>query len=314
MANDLGAGPTIGNVSAAQLSSLILDVIPGSSLLSAGRIAAGSSSILTELVVSVPSGTQRFILRSFVSEWQGTPFDKAKYSIMAQSALIAAGVAVPQVIWADVSGDRLGCPSILETRLPGRVWWSSALRPGAAQQLGRALRAIHAVVAPRGLPKPSGWVNWTIRSDSGRSGWLHAHPKARLIDEAIRSAAEQPLRRRPVCSHGDFGPGNVLWFRGKVSGIIDWETAEQAPSGSDVGACRLDCLVTGGPAMAEAFLEGYSDEVHDSWYWELLASLKFVALYRDWLPVWRSFGLTIDAGTVRSRIDTAIDDALGRAI
>ena len=313
LANDLGSRPTTGCFSTDQLSSLILDVIPKSSLLSAGRIAAGSSSVLTELVVSLPSGTQRLILRSFVSEWQGTPSDKAKFSSMVQSALTASGVAVPRVIWADISGERLGCPSILETRLPGRVSWPSASRPGAPQQLGKALRAIHTVAAPSGLPNPSGWVRWTMHSDSGRSGWLHAHPKVGLVAEAISSAAERPLRRRPVCSHGDFGPGNALWFRGQLSGIIDWETAQQAPPGSDVGACRFDCFVTGGPAVAEAFLEGYSAEVQDSWYWELLCALKFVALYREWLPVWRSFGLNIDEDTVRSRIDAAIDDALGRA-
>jgi aminoglycoside phosphotransferase (APT) family kinase protein len=313
LANDLSSGPTAGNFSADQLSSLVREVIPGSSLLSAVRIAAGSSSVLTELVVTVSNSTQRLILRSFVSEWQGTPSAKAKFSTLVQSALMASGVPVPQVIWVDISGERLGYPSILETRLRGRVFWPSASKPGAPQQMGRALRTIHAVAPPKDLPNPSAWVRWTMRSDSGRSGWLHAHPKAGLVAEAISSAAERPLRRQAVCSHGDFGPGNVLWFRGHLSGIIDWETAEQAPPGSDVGACRLDCFVTGGPAMAEAFLEGYSAEVQDSWYWELLCALKFVALYRDWLPIWRSFGLNIDQATARSRIDAAIDDALRRA-
>lgn len=298
--------------SAEQLSALVLDVIPGSSLISAHRISAGSSSLLTELVVRVPTGMQRLILRSFVSEWQGTPTEKARYSSLVQSKLEASGVPVPRVLWVDVNGDRLGWPSILEERIPGRVFWPSALRPGAAQAIGRALYAIHSVAPPRGLPNPRRWVRWTMQSETARSGWL-PHPKAALVADAINSVAERPLRSRGVCSHGDFGAGNVLWLRGRLSGIIDWETAELAPSGSDVGACRFDCHVTGGPAMAEGFLEGYATEVRDSWYWELLCALKFIALYRDWLPVWRSFGLELDEAVVRSRIDAAIVDALVRA-
>jgi len=302
-----------GRFSGQQLSALVLEVIPGSSLISAHRIRAGSSSLLTELVVRVPTGIQRLILRSFVSEWQGTPSEKARYSSLVQSTLEASGVPVPRLIWVDANGDRLGCPSILEARIPGRVFWPSASRPGAAQAIGRALKAIHSVAPPRGLPTPSRWVRWTMQSHTARSGWLHAHPKAALIAEAINSVAERPLRRRGVCSHGDFGPGNVLWLRGRLSGIIDWETAELAPAGSDVGACRIDCYVTGGPALAEGFLEGYATEVRDSWYWELLCALKFVALYREWLPVWRAFGLDLDEATARGRIDAAIIDALARA-
>jgi hypothetical protein len=65
--------------------------------------------------------------------------------------------------------------------------------------------------------------------------------------------------------------------------------------------------------MAEEFLEGYATDVNDSWYWELLTALKFIALYREWVPVWRSFGLNLDESTIRSRIDEAIEDALRRA-
>jgi hypothetical protein len=99
-----------------------------------------------------------------------------------------------------------------------------------------------------------------------------------------------------------------------LSGIVDWETAESAPAAADVGACRFDCAVTGGTAAADAFLEGYGSEDTGMWFWELLASLKFISLYREWLPLWHRFGLTdLDESVVRARIDAAIADALQRA-
>jgi aminoglycoside phosphotransferase (APT) family kinase protein len=180
--------------------------------------------------------------------------------------------------------------------------------------MGRALATIHSVAKPPGLPSARGWVRWTMGHEQSRSAWRR-HPQAHAIEEAIAPAVDRALGRRPVLSHGDFNAGNVLWSRGNMSGIVDWETAESAPPGADVGACRFDLAVMGGAAAAEDFLQGYGRDDRDLWFWELLTGLKFVSLYREWLPLWRRFGLIdIDGATVRRSIDAAILDALRRAV
>ncbi len=83
-------------------------------------------------------------------------------------------------------------------------------------------------------------------------------------------AVGRALWRRHVLCHGDFNPGNVLWSRDGLGGVVDWETAESAPPAADVGACRFDLAVTSGAATAEAFLEGYGRDDSDLWFWELL--------------------------------------------
>jgi len=179
--------------------------------------------------------------------------------------------------------------------------------------MGRALAAIHATLLPAELPSARTWVRWTMQSERARGSWVGAHPEARAIEEAITSVGDRPLRGAAVLSHGDFGAGNVLWSHGRLSGVIDWETAEAAPRGADVGACLIDCAVTGGSAMAEAFLEGYGSSVEDLWFWELLTALKFALLYVEWLPIWQSLGMAeLQEATVRKRLDDAIDDALRR--
>jgi aminoglycoside phosphotransferase (APT) family kinase protein len=123
------------------------------------------------------------------------------------------------------------------------------------------------------------------------------------------------LGRSARLSHGDFNAGNVLWSKGHLSGVVDWEAAETAPRASDVGACRFDLAVTAGTAAAEAFTDGYGKDLTDVWFWEPLTALKFISLYEEWLPVWHRFGLTqLTARTVRDRIDAAIEDALRRAV
>jgi len=41
--------------------------------------------------------------------------------------------------------------------------------------------------------------------------------------------------------------------------------------------------------------------------------VKFIRLYRESMPVWRRFGLTLEERTVRRNIDAAIADTLRRA-
>ena len=45
--------------------------------------------------------------------------------------------------------------------------------------------------------------------------------------------------------HRDFYPGNVLWHRRAVSGLVDWEAASVGPRSMDVAHCRINLLYEG---------------------------------------------------------------------
>lgn len=45
--------------------------------------------------------------------------------------------------------------------------------------------------------------------------------------------------------HRDFYPGNVLWHRRTVSGLVDWEAASVGPRSMDVAHCRINLLYDG---------------------------------------------------------------------
>ena len=55
-----------------------------------------------------------------------------------------------------------------------------------------------------------------------------------------------------VLVHGDFHPSNVLWRRGRVSGVVDWQAARAGPAVTDVAHCRVN-LLTLGAGAAERF-------------------------------------------------------------
>ena len=71
--------------------------------------------------------------------------------------------------------------------------------------------------------------------------------------------------------HRDFHPGNVLWLRGTVTGVVDWANACVGPSGIDVATCRWNLQVWAGEKAATSFLTAYEEltgRPHDP-YWDV---------------------------------------------
>ena len=57
--------------------------------------------------------------------------------------------------------------------------------------------------------------------------------------------------------HRDYHPGNVLWARGRVSGVIDWVNASIGAPEADVGHCRVNLAGRFGQPAADRFLDLY---------------------------------------------------------
>jgi aminoglycoside phosphotransferase (APT) family kinase protein len=81
---------------------------------------------------------------------------------------------------------------------------------------------------------------------------------------------------RPRFIHRDFHPGNVLWARGRVSGVVDWANACRGPAGCDVATCAGNLIDLGGPGVAARFVAAYeavTGQHHDP-YWEIASVLE----------------------------------------
>ena len=52
--------------------------------------------------------------------------------------------------------------------------------------------------------------------------------------------------------HRDFHPGNVLWKRRRLTGIVDWQAASIGPRSVDIGHCRAN-LMFDDPPRADIF-------------------------------------------------------------
>ena len=193
---------------------------------------------------------------------------------------------VPRLVAADL-GSEMGGPLIVTSRVlgghPGRDVSPTAL----AQQMGIVLARIHAADGEGLRRAPAG-------APSG-PGPLAAAARARfdaLSDEEL------------VLTHYDFWCGNTLWVGDRLTGVVDWSGARQAPRGQDLAWCRLDLVLMGHVAAAETFLTAYEQRtgcaVDDMAEWDLQAAAQAEDAVEDWAPNYAGIGLA-DLTAVRLR-------------
>lgn len=199
-------------------------------------------------------------------------------------SLIDRGVPVPRPL-ERAGGDPTctvdGARFTVSAWAPGEHLAGTAMSLGQAAALGDLLGGIHvalsAVPWPH-APEPGGAV-----ADAGRTltcldsllATISRRPERDEIDElAVRDltwrrelltapallvpAGEEPGPRGGV--HGDFHHNNVLWERGRISAVLDWDRiGVRSPAAELIRTCLLTFSGDGGldlPRTA-AFVRGY---------------------------------------------------------
>jgi aminoglycoside phosphotransferase (APT) family kinase protein len=221
----------------------------GGPVISARALRGGMSSAVHLLTTEQANGRRRqAVLRRYVRpEVNDSEPGIAEREARALRAAGAAEVPTPVLLAIDPTGTGAGVPAVLMSRLPGRVdWWPSDASRWL-RRLAGVLPAIHAAPLP-----PAGM----IRPFTACPQASHQPPPWARYPRAWERAAEiyqQPAPALPqVLVHGDFHPGNVLWRRGAVSGVVDWQAACTGPAVIDVAHCRVS-LLTFGTDTAERF-------------------------------------------------------------
>jgi aminoglycoside phosphotransferase (APT) family kinase protein len=121
----------------------------------------------------------------------------------------------------------------------------------------------------------------------------------------------------PTLVHDDFWPGNTIWYRGRLQGIIDWTTAEVGDARADIAQCRIDLTISIGIEVADAFREAYERwagrSLADLWHFDLFRGVKALAQYEQWLEGYHDLGLLhllpAEVGArLRGFLSRALDD------
>lgn len=240
------------------------------------------------------------VLRLFLAErWQSdtAALSRREHEILGEAS--AAGLPVPTPI-STLPGN-----GIIMSHLAGAAWLPEP--PGAdwIDAMAGVLRRIHA----SGISVPYAYASWNaLRGHPAPSWWL---------DSGLWEAAQQLVIREPAFEplfiHRDYHPLNLLWQRGRISGVVDWINACMGPPGVDVAHCRLNLALMYGLEAADAFLRAYQrhvpDYVHEP-YWDVDDAFGVLPDVVPYAP-WSEFGLSgINTETVRRRLEAFIRAAV----
>jgi aminoglycoside phosphotransferase (APT) family kinase protein len=247
-------------------------------------------------------GEQRLVLRS--SAATGIPASLTRHQEFAvQQAAFAAGVMVPEPLFASEDGAPWGKPFFIMRRVdgiaaPDRITGDTALDPALpaiAERLGRELARIHTIRPPRpdlAFLAPYEEVG-PEQQIGGFRGYLDRHPVPRpVLEWGIRWLETHILPAgEPVLCHRDFRTGNYLLNGTALTAILDWEFAGWGDPHEDIGwfcckawrSARLD-REAGGIADRTPFYRGYERESGRSIarqrvrFWEVLASVRWAVI------------------------------------
>jgi aminoglycoside phosphotransferase (APT) family kinase protein len=214
----------------------------------------------------------------------------------ALSLLAGSDLRAPRLVAADPAAAECDVPALLMTRVAGRDDISPTRLDRWLDGLAATLAALRRVEVPPGVLgyyRPWGWdevtapPSWSSRPEA----WKRA---IEIVHTGV------PPTELVLC-HRDFHPGNVLWSRGKVSGVVDWTHACRGAPAADVAHCRLNLITLFDLATADAFTARCDPVDHLPWF-----DLADVVSLGDSSPeVWRFH----DAGrtdlTAQSLVDAA---------
>jgi Ser/Thr protein kinase RdoA (MazF antagonist) len=239
----------------------------GAEVIRSRRLPGASSSAIHRLALG---DGRAVVLRRYV--WPGFLEDEPIAPQREVDMLtFAAGqrLPVPALVAADITGHEVGdgVPVVLMSFVPGR-----AVAVPDLEALAAVAAAIHAVEPS---PEEVGhqYVPWYTSTTSG--------PPALATDPAMWERAltiwhDEMPPYRPALIHRDFHPGNVLWSRGRPTGVVDWPNACRGPWGCDVAHCRANLIDLSGDGAADAFLAAYERQTGATFhpYWEIASVME----------------------------------------
>ena len=232
---------------------------PGAVVVRARRLHGGVTSVVHGVDVDDVGGERhRLVLRTHPAggHIEHEP-EMVADEVRALRTLEAAGLdGVPRLVAADEDGRDAGRPAVLSTRLPGRPVlggvdeerWVDGLADGVVRNV-TALQAVDAAglsayrpwheVGPGARVIPPQWAE-------DPAGWI------RSMQAIVPAVLPSTWPHQPI--HRDSNPGNLLWHRGRVTGVVDWVNLCLGPVEDDVARCRVNIWLLAGARAADRFL------------------------------------------------------------
>lgn len=222
----------------------------------------------------------------------------------------------PRPLLVDADGGPFGAPTVVMTRLPGRPLLAPRNLQDYVRQMARTLADLHRL--------PIGGLEFLPDQRDLNKRTFATRPVAddplqhAVFDAAVAAwPAVMETSATRVLLHGDYWPGNLLWSRQRLVGVIDWEQPRLGAPALDVATCRGDLTILFGPGAAADFVHEYESasgtRLRHARFWDLLICTWAVREIADWASVYPVLGRPeLSPEMARQRIRTFAEAALAR--
>ncbi len=296
--------------SAETLAWVVAAMGPGSRVVGHRRLTGGVCSAVHRLSVERAGERTFVVLRQYPG---GLGLQEPLAQEIANLGVVAgSGLPVPQVLAADVTGASTGgSPSLLTTRLPGHVDLSPADPQAWLRKIAEVAVQLHSLDLPA-----SGFRPWEDSWIAPRDGFRvpAGASKPAVWKAAFDVMAEPPPDDENVFLHGDLLPVNLLWSRGKVTGLTDWNSIHRGSRAIDIGHCRRYLASLCSADWAERLRSLYKSITGltlDPW-WDLYALLHYDDSGSKWILDQVAGRRHVDVPGMTARVETVVEAALRR--
>jgi len=228
---------------------------PGSQVVSVRPLASTWLANHVVEVADAAGGRHRVVLRRWARPgWdeEDPDFDAAREAAILE-LLAGTPVPAPALVAADLGAAVCDVPALLLSFLPGGPP-DLASDPGRlVEGLAAALPPIHAVAVPGPGVVPA-YHRFYEPDRLTPPAWSD---RPALWARAFEVAAGPPPPGPSRFIHRDYHPGNTLWERGRVSGVVDWIGGSLGPPGVDLGHMRVNLAPDLGLEVADRFLAAH---------------------------------------------------------
>ncbi len=308
--------------SRASLAALVQQIEPGGQLVRTRRLRGGVGARMDVLDIKRADGARTKVsLRRFTRDNRALQPERVAHEYRVLQFVEQAGIPAPRPLLLDAEGDLFGVPAIVLTYMPGAPVYMPRDVASWTGQLAEALFRIHAVTPDR---FDMSWLHVQMRDgiretiETDRPRVREHSALAREVHAALEAGIDAIEFSNPTFVHDDFWPGNTVWYRGCLTGVIDWTHGELGDPRSDVAQCRIDLAVINDFDVADTFVAAYESllvgPLPDLWFFDLLRGLHALLSYQYWFTGYQDAKLThVTKRRTRSRIEVGLRRALATA-
>jgi aminoglycoside phosphotransferase (APT) family kinase protein len=243
----------------------------------------GENSNYTHIVEATSAAGEpfRMVMRRYKIFGNYDRGEKARREFAALKFAHEHGIPTPKPLYLDWSGAILGSPGIVTAYIDGRPDLTPEDPAAYARALAGTLARIHGL--PCAIPDGSFILDadreatWFLNSGRSREV-IGAHPLGPALLEAAEKLYPELERTHKSVVHIDYWPGNILWKKGEIVGVVDWEEAAYGDPIIDVAYCRMELSISGLSGAADTLLCEYTRltkrAAANLLFWELAACAR----------------------------------------